>query len=226
MNPHIPLKDSPEPPPNGDTGPVLVGSKPSPAGSHNSGTVADSSAISSRFNTRARRATIVASVVFMIAATAALGYRFWNERANRPKPMAGESAVGADWPAKVDALRDTSPQVVTLSAESIRKYGLRIGTARKRLLISQIVAPRESRSTARRRRSSGSPFKAERSRFPCGPAIASRQARFWLKSRARSWAKRRAITSSGEPPPPPPEPPSSRSRKSTFGSRNCTTKAK
>ncbi len=53
----------------------------------------------------------------------------------------GESVGGADSPAKLDVPGDTSPQVVTLSAESIRKYGLRIGTARKRLLISRIVAP-------------------------------------------------------------------------------------
>jgi membrane fusion protein, heavy metal efflux system len=42
---------------------------------------------------------------------------------------------------KPDGAKDLSSQVVKLSPESVRKYGIRIGTVRKRKLVSEIMAP-------------------------------------------------------------------------------------
>jgi membrane fusion protein, heavy metal efflux system len=88
-----------------------------------------------------RHAAIAAGMIIVTLAAAVLGYRIWNERANGSKPAVGESALSAASPDNVAMPSDSSPQMITLSAESIRKYGLRIGTARKRTLVSRIVAP-------------------------------------------------------------------------------------
>jgi membrane fusion protein, heavy metal efflux system len=97
--------------------------------------------MNAHINARWRRAAIVSGAIIALATMAVFGYRLWNEPASRSVPSAGQSAGNMDSPANVDIAANASPQVVTLSPESIRKYGLRIGTAAKRTLISRIVAP-------------------------------------------------------------------------------------
>ena len=86
---------------------------------------------------RAARGT--ASVLILSLASGAVYCLTRDSSTNPPgRPELGQSEPIENKP---DRAKDLSSQVVKLSPESMRKYGIRIGTVRKRKLVSEIIAP-------------------------------------------------------------------------------------
>jgi cobalt-zinc-cadmium efflux system membrane fusion protein len=141
MDPHIPITSASEQRPGRPDAPVTLGNQPARDTVRGLASALSDSSTTPHSLGWLRRTAVIGSVVLAIVATAAIGYRLWMARGERAKPAISEPAGGDPSPAKADGPSNAAPQVVTLSAESVRKYGLRIGTARKRTLVSRIVAP-------------------------------------------------------------------------------------
>jgi membrane fusion protein, heavy metal efflux system len=90
---------------------------------------------------RPRRAARGAGAVLVLGLAAGAIYylpRDSTEKREAGRPEPGQTEPAGNTP---DGAKDPSTQVVKLSPESVRKYGIRIGTVRKRKLVSEIVAP-------------------------------------------------------------------------------------
>ena len=141
MDPHIPIRNPSEHEPAKGDAPILLGRQPSHSGLRKPEPPTSGSPTGSHAFVRIRQTAVIAGVALAVGVTAAVAYRIWTSRADQSKPAVSEPVGGEPSQAKADGPSDSSPQVVKLSAESIRKYGLRIGTARKQKLVSRIVAP-------------------------------------------------------------------------------------
>jgi cobalt-zinc-cadmium efflux system membrane fusion protein len=87
-----------------------------------------------------RRAAIAIAIV-AIGLIAGGAYELWRRFGNPSAVAANATAESERADGKTDSPSESSPQAVRLSDESIRKYGIRIGAARKQKLSSEIIAP-------------------------------------------------------------------------------------
>lgn len=130
MDPHIPIRNPSKHEPGKGDASILLGSQPSHGALVEPKSASDGSPPRTQFIVRIRQTAAIAGMALAVGVTAAVAYRIWTSRADQSKPAVSEPVGGELSQAKADGPNDSSPQVVKLSAESIRRYGLRIGTAK------------------------------------------------------------------------------------------------